>query len=113
MMELAQIKQQLKTDLEEAEEELSQLEEDLEEKPDFGLGTGSAGTQNWEMNLSRREQTLNQIEKLRHALERVNQGVYGTCENCGNPINPERLEILPTATLCADCAQQEANSGLE
>lgn len=113
-MELTQIKQQLKTNLREAEEELAQLEVDLGEKPDFGLGTGNAGTQSWEMNLTRREQTLNQIDKLRHALERVNEGVYGTCENCGKTINPERLTILPTATLCTDCAQQrEANSGME
>jgi RNA polymerase-binding protein DksA len=113
-MKLTQIEQQLKTDLREAEEELSQLEVALEEKPDFGLGTGSAGAQSWEMNLTRREQTLNQIKKLGHALERVNKGVYGTCENCGNPINSERLEILPTATLCTECAQQkqEANSNL-
>ena len=112
-MELTQIKKRLKTDLREAEEELAQLEVTLEERPAFGLGTGNVGTQSWEINLTRREQTLHQINKLRHALERVNKGVYGTCENCGNPINPERLEILPTATLCADCAQQqEANSNL-
>ena len=113
-MELTQIKQQLKTNLQEAEEELAQLKIALEEKPDFGLGTGNPGAQSWEMNLTRREQTLNQINKLHHALERVNKGVYGTCENCGNPINPERLEILPTATFCTDCAQQkkEANSNL-
>lgn len=105
-MELTQIEQQLKTDLQEAEEELTQLEVALEEKPDFGLGAGNTGAQNWEMNLTRREQTLNQIDKLCHALERVNKGVYGTCENCGKPINPERLEILPTTALCTDCARQ-------
>jgi RNA polymerase-binding protein DksA len=66
------------------------------------------------MNLARREQTLTYIDDLHHALARVKEGTYGTCENCGNPINPERLEALPTATLCLDCAQQqEANAGLE
>ena len=66
------------------------------------------------MGNDEREQTLNQIDKLYHALERVNEGGYGACENCGKPINSERLAILPTATLCTDCAQQqEANSGLE
>jgi len=113
-MELTQIKKQLRIDLKEAEKELAQLEVALAEKPDFGLGTGNAGTQSWEMNLNRKEQTLNQIDNLRHALDRADKGTYGTCENCGNPINPERLEILPTATLCANCAQQQqTNSGLE
>jgi RNA polymerase-binding transcription factor DksA len=113
-MELTQIEQKLKNDLQEAKEELAQLEVALGEKPDLGPGTGDAGVRTWEMNLARKEQTLNQIDKLRHALARVDEGVYGACENCEKPINPERLAILPTATLCTNCAQQqEANSGLE
>ena len=113
-MELTQIEQRLKTNLEEAKEELAQLEVALGEKPDLGLGTGDAGVRTWEMNLARKEQTLNQIDKLRHALARVDEGVYGACTNCGKPINPERLAILPTAILCADCAQQqEASSSLK
>jgi RNA polymerase-binding protein DksA len=112
MMIPIQIKEQLKSDLQQAQEELAQLEAALEEKPDFG--TGDAGTRTWEMNLARREQVLTHIDDLHHALARVEQGTYGTCENCENPINPERLEILPTATLCLDCAQQqETNVGLE
>jgi RNA polymerase-binding protein DksA len=114
MMKLTQIKKQLKTDLQQAEEELAQLEAALKEKPDFAPGTGDAGTRTWEMNLARREHVLTHIDDLHHALARVEQGTYGTCENCGNPINPERLEILPAATLCLNCAQQqETNAGLE
>jgi RNA polymerase-binding transcription factor DksA len=33
---------------------------------------------------------------------------YGRCERCGSPIDPERLEILPATTLCADCARAES-----
>lgn len=113
-MELTQIEQRLKTSSQEAKDELAQLEVALGEKPDLDPGTGDPGVRTWEMNLARKERTLNQIDKLRYALERVNEGAYGTCENCGKPIIPERLAILPTATLCTNCAQQqEANSGLE
>jgi RNA polymerase-binding protein DksA len=38
------------------------------------------------------------------ALERLKNGTYGICENCGKEIAPERLEALPYATLCLDCA---------
>jgi RNA polymerase-binding transcription factor DksA len=31
---------------------------------------------------------------------------YGTCERCGNPIPAERLEALPWAILCVDCARK-------
>jgi DnaK suppressor protein len=37
------------------------------------------------------------------ALRRIEDGTYGSCENCGKPISPERLEAMPWATLCIDC----------
>jgi RNA polymerase-binding transcription factor len=40
-----------------------------------------------------------------HALERLDQSSYGTCERCGKDIPPERLEALPTARLCVACKQ--------
>jgi DnaK suppressor protein len=46
-------------------------------------------------------------EKLREiaaALKRIDEADYGTCENCGEPINPRRLEADPTARLCIECA---------
>lgn len=41
-----------------------------------------------------------------HALERIEDGTYGTCENCGNPIGKARLQAFPRATLCVTCKQQ-------
>lgn len=49
------------------------------------------------------ERTLEQIEK---ALQRIETGGYGTCENCGRQIDPERLEALPYVTLCITCQQR-------
>ena len=37
------------------------------------------------------------------ALERMDGGQFGTCQRCGNPIDPERLEALPHAAFCIDC----------
>lgn len=37
------------------------------------------------------------------ALERIENGTYGICTNCGEPIKKERLEALPYASLCIDC----------
>lgn len=39
------------------------------------------------------------------ALERIDAGTFGTCERCGKGIPAERLEALPTATLCVSCKQ--------
>lgn len=38
------------------------------------------------------------------ALERIEQGLYGACQACGEPIEPARLQAVPYAVLCADCA---------
>lgn len=37
------------------------------------------------------------------AIEKIQNGTYGICENCGKPINPERLDFLPEATHCVSC----------
>jgi DnaK suppressor protein len=40
------------------------------------------------------------------AMKKMDLGTYGTCERCGNPIPVERLEALPWAILCVDCARK-------
>ena len=55
--------------------------------------------------LERVEAELNDVE---HALRRIDDGTYGTCEACGRPIEEERLEAVPAARLClADQAAAE------
>jgi RNA polymerase-binding transcription factor DksA len=98
------IKEVLEAELQEAREKQKQLQEQLDDKPDFGLGQGSTGAANWEMNLARKNELSSRIEELEEALAKLEEGTYGICENCGKPIDPERLEILPTTKLCAECA---------
>ena len=43
------------------------------------------------------------VVEIDAALSRVDGGTYGTCEACGKPIPPARLEALPEATLCVGC----------
>lgn len=48
--------------------------------------------------------TLNsQLENIDKAIEKVENGSYGKCESCGNPIEEKRLEFNPEATLCSVC----------
>jgi RNA polymerase-binding transcription factor DksA len=43
------------------------------------------------------------LGQVNAALERLDQGVYGTCRRCGKEINPRRLQALPYAIFCIDC----------
>jgi DnaK suppressor protein len=40
------------------------------------------------------------------AIVKLDNGTYGTCEGCGQPIAPARLEAKPAARLCMDCASR-------
>jgi RNA polymerase-binding protein DksA len=53
------------------------------------------------------EQLEEQLDDIEQALQRIEDGTYGKCNNCGKSIMPERLEVLPSAELCIDCQRQE------
>ena len=60
-----------------------------------------------------RARTLSVMKALRanlrwvnRALRKMELGTYGDCERCGEPIGLERLEALPWAILCIDCARK-------
>jgi DnaK suppressor protein len=46
------------------------------------------------------------LGEVEHALAKMDEGTYGLCESCGNPINPARLEAMPSTRLCIDCASK-------
>jgi DnaK suppressor protein len=48
-------------------------------------------------------ESLNDVEA---ALVKLDNGTYGTCEGCGQPIDPDRLEAKPAARLCMECASR-------
>lgn len=50
------------------------------------------------------EAALAEIAAIRAALTRIEEGIYGYCTSCGQPIAPARLEAVPHAALCIDCA---------
>jgi DnaK suppressor protein len=53
-----------------------------------------------------------ELQQIEHALARLADGTYGSCEGCGQPIPPKRLAVRPTATLCVPCqSRREARGG--
>ena len=55
-----------------------------------------------EKDLSILEQVEAELADVEHALRRLDDGTYGTCEVCGKPIPDERLEAMPAARLCLE-----------
>ena len=55
-----------------------------------------------EKDLSILEEVEAELAEIDHALARIGDGTYGTCEACGRPIGEERLEVMPATRMCLD-----------
>lgn len=51
----------------------------------------------------------NEIKEIDKSIEKIEDGTYGLCESCEKHIDPRRLELLPQAKLCIDCARESDN----
>ena len=60
-----------------------------------------------ELDYSLEENEERLLEAIDAALARVDDGTYGICGTCGQPIGEERLEALPWTTQCIDCKRKE------
>jgi RNA polymerase-binding protein DksA len=62
-------------------------------------------------DLALRDRARQQLELVDAALGRLDGGAFGTCQRCGRPIAPERLEALPWAAYCIDCQREIGRAG--
>jgi len=67
---------------------------------------GDRGTEEYltEMNTAIIENEQYLVGEARAALEGLDAGTFGQCENCGRPIAKERIDAMPYARYCVDCA---------
>ena len=72
------------------------------------LHPGDLGTDAYEeemtLGLIQNEEQL--IEEINAALDRIERGTFGVCEACGRAIPRKRLDVLPYARHCVECARQ-------
>jgi RNA polymerase-binding transcription factor DksA len=88
------------------QERLAELSSVDQHQADMGTETHDR-----ERDLSILEQVEAELADVEHALRRLEQGTYGTCEACGKPIGEARLEALPATRFCIEdqaVAEREA-----
>ncbi|MFQ5966155.1 MAG: TraR/DksA family transcriptional regulator [Acidimicrobiia bacterium] len=106
---LADERDRLSALLEEHEQEREEArlsETSAERTPDPNTAEGGSMAFEFEKDLSIDANAEDLLRKVEHALERVDAGTYGICENCGNPIPVARLTALPYASLDVECARR-------
>ncbi|WP_425505842.1 TraR/DksA family transcriptional regulator [Streptomyces typhae] len=97
----------LRTEIEASETSLAGLMRDSGDGAgDDQADTGTKNiTREHEMALAANAREM--LEQTERALERLDAGTYGLCENCGNPIGKARMQAFPRATLCVECKQKQ------
>ena len=79
-----------------------------EKKAEFPDPTDRASFEsdrNFMLRIKDRERKL--ITKVKEALDRIEDGTFGTCESCGRPISEKRLMVRPVTTQCIECKTDE------
>ncbi|MXN63716.1 RNA polymerase-binding protein DksA [Stappia sp. GBMRC 2046] len=95
--------------LKESRETLANLQEENQNHPDFADRASSETDRSIELRARDRQRKL--IAKIDAALERIEDGSYGYCEETGEPISVKRLDARPIATLSLEA--QEAHERRE
>ena len=78
---------------------------DTDDLPDEIDLASSEYAQSMVFRLRDREKFL--LKKIERALLRIDDGTFGVCERCEEPISPKRLEARPVTTLCIRCKEDQ------
>ena len=112
--ELKEVRAELHAEIERLTAEIASAESSLDEflkEPIDGAGDdqADAGSKSFEREheLSLVAGARTGLEQNQHALDRLDDGTYGICESCGNPIGKLRLQAYPRATLCMSCKSRQ------
>jgi DnaK suppressor protein len=78
---------------------------DTDDLPDEMDLASSESLQSFTFRLRGREKTF--LQKIDRALAKIDEGSFGICEQCEEPISPRRLEARPETTLCIRCKEDQ------
>ena len=88
-----------------ADKTVSDMTEENINFPDPTDRASLESDRNFELRIRDRERKL--INKIREALERIEDESFGLCESCEEGIGVERLRARPVTTLCIDCKTEQ------
>jgi DnaK suppressor protein len=103
---LSRFKKILLKEREEIVGEVKQIYESSKEMGQDGIqdiGDEAANIYNKQILLSLTENERVRLQEVDEALDRIENGTYGICEECGGAISPKRLEVRPVAKYCVPC----------
>src|SRR3974377_336639 len=103
-LELEHFKQLLTTTLEKMEQPIRKREEIAIENAPDDIDRVQGAVER-ELAIRQLESNFSRIQSVKLALERIEDGSYGTCLECDEEISPKRLKALPWASCCVRCQE--------
>jgi DnaK suppressor protein len=94
--------------LEGAEKTIHDMNDNADNYPDPTDRATAESDRSFELRIRDRERKL--LSKIKEAIERIDEGNYGVCDECGDDISIKRLEARPVTTLCIECKTLEENN---
>ncbi len=97
------------------EEELKDLEKEDPLLVESLAESSEPGTESYEADIHTRLAALKNdlmdlLKRTKNSLAGLDKGTFGVCEKCKKPIEANRLEAMPTATLCIACSQKKSRA---
>jgi DnaK suppressor protein len=112
--ELKKVRQELEAEIAGLTADIRQAESAIAERlgdavGDAGDDQADAGAKTFqrEHELALTQNARELLELSQRALARMDDGTFGVCTSCGQPIGKARLQAFPRATLCVTCKQRE------
>jgi DnaK suppressor protein len=99
------LNERLEVLLNEATKTMADMTDEKETFPDPTDRASLESDRNFLLRIRDRERKL--ILKIREALSRIENGTYGICEECGEEISEQRLNVRPVTTLCIECKKDQ------
>ncbi|MEN3950112.1 TraR/DksA family transcriptional regulator [Iodidimonas sp. SYSU 1G8] len=106
MLDLRKVADDLSNRLRELTDRADRLEHDLRLPLDPDFAEQATDMESAEANQALEESSRAEIVQIRAALARIEEGEYGICTTCGDPIAEARLQALPYTPQCIECARR-------
>ena len=107
MMDVTKLRQSLVARLGELGHRVQDYEGMLREPLEADFAEQAAQMEGDEVTADLEHAAILEAEQIEAAIGRIDADSYGKCETCGNEIDPKRLQALPYATDCIECASKK------
>lgn len=105
MVDVSKIRRQLEIRLQNLNQRIDEIEGDLRTAPSADFEEQATETEADQVLEGVEGSARVEAQQIHAALKRIDAGTYGECVTCGEQIGKQRLQALPYATQCINCAR--------